>query len=181
MEYYCQVCLNNIKAKNKYKHFKSKPHQEFDKCKHIILSHKNIDINDVGEAFYLYLIEHNKKCDCYFLRCEFKLVFNDYQYCAYLMSKLSDNKTMTPWKNFLEKVIDDFEDKRYTFNYMAEMHFTTKTHKMDMSYFFYIKHNICASEWLLNKKINRDKCLINKIPQIWRHPIIRKRQSYRTF
>ena len=28
---------------------------------------------------------------------------------------------------------------------MAEMHIVTKSHKMDMSYDFYIKHNMCAS------------------------------------
>ena len=79
MEYYCEVCLKNIKAKSKYKHFKSKSHLEFDKCKHIILSHKNIDINDVDEAFYFYNIEQNKKFENYLVRCEIILVFNDYQ------------------------------------------------------------------------------------------------------
>ena len=51
MDYYCGVCLKNIKTKSKYKHFKSKFHQKFDKCKHIILSYKDIDINNVDEAF----------------------------------------------------------------------------------------------------------------------------------
>ena len=53
--------FNHTKAKNKSKHFKSNYHQEFKKCKHIILSHKNIDINDVDEAFFLYIIETQKK------------------------------------------------------------------------------------------------------------------------
>ena len=70
------------------------------------------------------------------MRCEFKLVFTDYQYCQYLMCKLSDNKTVTPWKNFLKTIIDDFEDRRYTFNHIAEMHITTIAHKLDMSYGF---------------------------------------------
>ena len=52
MDYYCEVCLKNFKTKNKHKYFKSKSHIEFDKCKHVILSHKDIDINDVDEAFY---------------------------------------------------------------------------------------------------------------------------------
>ena len=54
MEYYCEVCLKNIKAKNKYKHFESKSHQEFDKCNYIIISYKDIDINNIDEAFYIY-------------------------------------------------------------------------------------------------------------------------------
>ena len=52
MEYYCEVCLKNIKTKNNYKDFISKFHIGFDKCKHRNLSHKGIDKNDVEEAFY---------------------------------------------------------------------------------------------------------------------------------
>ena len=87
--------------------------------------HKNIDINDVDEAFYLYIIEHNKKFDYYLIKCEFKLVFNDCEYCPYVTSKLSDNKTMITWKDFLMKLIDDFKDKGYDFNHIAEMHIIT--------------------------------------------------------
>ena len=50
MDYYCAVCLKNNKTKNKYKYFKSKFHIDIDKCKHIVLSHKDIDINNVDEA-----------------------------------------------------------------------------------------------------------------------------------
>ena len=64
----CEVCLEKIKAKNKHKHFKSKSHHEFDDCKYIILSYKNIDIDHVDEAFYSYNIEHNKKIDCYIIK-----------------------------------------------------------------------------------------------------------------
>ena len=60
MNYYCEICLKNIKTKDKYKHFKSKSHIKFDKCKHILKSYKDTDINDVDEAFYSYLIEHKK-------------------------------------------------------------------------------------------------------------------------
>ena len=60
MDYYCDVCLKFIKVKSKDKPFKSNSQQEFNKCKHIILSHKNIDVNDVDEAFYLYIIEQKK-------------------------------------------------------------------------------------------------------------------------
>ena len=79
MDYYCDVCLQNIKPNSKYSHLKSKSYQEVDKCKHIILSHKNIDVNDVDEAFYLYVIEHNKKFDYYFMKHENKLVFINHQ------------------------------------------------------------------------------------------------------
>ena len=79
MDYYSEVCDKNIKHKKKYKHFISNNHEEFDKCYYIVLSLKDADINNVDEVFYLYLIEHIKKFGYYLMKCQFKLVFNDYQ------------------------------------------------------------------------------------------------------
>ena len=95
------------------------------------------------------------------------------------MSNVSDNKTMIFWKNFLEKVIDGCKNKRYIFNHIAEMHVITIANKMDMSYDFYIKHNMCALEWKLNPMVNKNKSLFNKFPRNWRHPSSRKFESYR--
>ena len=53
MYYSCEVSLKKIEAENKFKHFISKFHQEFDKCKHIILSYNDIDKNNIDEPFYL--------------------------------------------------------------------------------------------------------------------------------
>ena len=103
MDYYCEVCLRHIKPKNKYKPFKSKSHIEFNKCKHILLSLKDIDIENVDEAFYLYIIEHIKSFDYYLIKCEFKLVFNGYQYCPYAISNVSDNQTTISWKEFFHE------------------------------------------------------------------------------
>ena len=43
----------------------------------------------------------------------------------------------------------------------------------DRTYEFYIKHNMCSSEWLRNKKLNKDKNLKNKFDKNWKHPIYR--------
>ena len=72
MDYYCEICLRNNKAKNKYKHLKSKSRQEVDKCKHKLLSHKDIDLNHVDEAFCSNIYEHNRKFDYYLIKCESK-------------------------------------------------------------------------------------------------------------
>ena len=181
MGYYCDLCLKFIKPNSKNNHFKSKSHQDFDKCKHLILSHKSIDIKDVDEAFYLYNIDHNKKLDYYLIKCEFKLVFDDYQYYPSVTSKLFDNRTMISWKNLLMNVIDDLKDKVYKVNHIAEMHVITIANKMDMSYDFYIKHNMCALEWKLNAMINKNKNLKNKFDSNWRHPLNRKFESYRVW
>ena len=67
---------------------------------------------------------------------------------------------MNSWKNFSKKVIDDFKDKGYNFNHIAEMHFITIANKMKMMYDFYIKHKLCALEWKLNAMIYKNKKLI---------------------
>ena len=79
-----------------------------------------------------------------------------------MTSKISDNKTMIPWNNFLEKMIVDFKDKGYNFNHIAGMHIITIANKMDTSYDFYNKHNMHAVESKLNAMIYKNKCLIKK-------------------
>ena len=74
-------------------------------------------------------------------------VFIDYEFCSIVISKLSDNKTMIPWKKFLKKVIDDIRDKGCTFNHIAEMQILTIAIKKDKPYDFYIKHEMCNLEW----------------------------------
>ena len=51
---------------------------------------------------------------------------------------------MFSWKKYLENVIDDFKNKEYNFNHIEEMNIITISNKMDMSYDFYIKHNMHA-------------------------------------
>ena len=72
MDYYCDVCDIFIKPRSKYNHFKSNIHKDFNNIKQTILSLKDIDINVVDEAFYLYIIERNKKFDYYLVNREFE-------------------------------------------------------------------------------------------------------------
>ena len=82
---------------------------------------------------------------------------------------------MCYWFKFSENVIRDFKDEVYTFSHIAELNTITVVKKMDMSYAFYIKHNMYAVEWKLFSMINKDKNSINKFNcNKWRHPLIRK-------
>ena len=47
---------------------------------------------------------------------------------------------------------------------------------MEMSYDFYINHNMDAVEWKLNAPINKNKKLLIKLDRNWRHPLKRKIQ-----
>ena len=127
----------------------------------------------------IHTLLNKEKFDYYLVKCVFKLNFNDYEYCAYIKTKLSDNKTIISWQNFSVKVIDDFETREYNFNHKAKMKIITKADKVDMSFDFHIRHNMHAVEWKINALINKNKSLINKLKRKWRHPLILKIESYR--
>ena len=133
-------------------HFISKSHVEFVKCEHIVLPLKDIDIKNVDETSSLYIIEHTEQFDYYVVKCQFKLVFNDYECSPYKMSNLFDNRTMISWKAFWEKEIEDFEDKGYIPNHILALHIMTIVNKMDKTYHYYIKHKMHAVEFKLKKK-----------------------------
>ena len=59
------------------------------------------------------------------------------------------------------------------------MDIITLAQKRDITYDFYLKHNMSAFEWKLNAMINKDKNLINKFPRKWRHPIKSKIDCFR--
>ena len=90
-----------------------------------------------------------------------------------------DNRTCVSWSNYLREAIDKLKEEGYDFNYIAEMDIITLAHKRDMTYDFYLKHNMPAFEWKLNAMINKDKSLIKKFPRNWRHPFNTKFECYR--
>ena len=97
MDYFCDVCNTFIERKSKYKHFKSDTHKEFDNGKLIILTIENPDKNNFGRAFYASFIEHYRKFEYYLMKCQFKLVLIDYNFCPYITSTLSVIKAMCSW------------------------------------------------------------------------------------
>ena len=117
------------------------------------------------------MLDHNKKVYRYLLKGQFKLIFNNNQDCHYMLTSMIDNRTCVSWANYLRDAIDKLKEEGYDVNYIAEMDIITLAHKRDMTYDFYLKHNMSAFEWKLNAMINKDKSLIKKFPQNWRHPI----------
>ena len=171
MDYFCKICLGNTKKKSKHSHLKSKSHEELEKCKHIILSLKNVDIKVVVELLFLYVRDPNKKFNNCLIKSQFKLVFNNNQDCKYLLTSTVNNTTNISWSNYLRDTIDSLKTEGYDFKYMAEMDIITLAHKRDMTYDFCMKHNMPALEWKLNAMNNKDESIIIKFPQKWRHPI----------
>ena len=59
------------------------------------------------------------------------------------------------------------------------MNLITIANKLDMSYDFYIKHDMHAVEWKINAMVNENKNLFNKLNRFWRYPLKRKLESCR--
>ena len=90
-----------------------------------------------------------------------------------------DNRTFISWSNYLREAFNNLKEEVNHFNYIAEMNIITLAHKRDMTYDFYLKHNMSTFEWKLNFMINKDKNLNNIFQQNWRHPINTKFRSNR--
>ena len=89
------------------------------------------------------------------------------------MKDMINNTTNVSWSNYIRETIEGCD-----FSHIAEMDIITLAHKRDMTYDFYLKHNVSAFQWKLNALINKDKNLIRKFPQNWRHPINTKFNGY---
>ena len=72
---------------------------------------------------------------------------------------------MISWQSFLEDVIYGFKNTGHKFNYIEELNIITIAYKVDMSYDFYIKHNMHAVEWKLFAMIIKNENLIKKTPK----------------
>ena len=62
------------------------------------------------------------------------------------MTDTIDNITKISWSNYLRDAVDKLKEEGYHFNYIAEMNIITLAHKREMTYDFYIKHNMSAIE-----------------------------------
>ena len=100
------------------------------------------------------------------------MVFNNCEY-ALTTSEIIDYKTVISWRNFLDRVINDFKIKGDYFNHVAELNFITLANKMNTSYDLYIKHNMHAVERKINKITAENPNLINSLNRFHNHPLIR--------
>ena len=67
------------------------------------------------------------------------------------------NTTNISWSNYLREAINNLKEEGYHFNHIAEMDIITLVHKRDMTYDFYLKHNLPTFKRKLNATINKNK------------------------
>ena len=70
---------------------------------------------------------------------------------------MTNNTTKISWSNYLRKAINNLKEQGYQLNHIDEMDILTLAHKRDMTYDFFLKHNMPFSEGKLNAMINNDK------------------------
>ena len=171
---FCDRCYKLFAIASICSHLKAHSFEEFDRFIHKKLTNKNPYLNKISNIIDTFIIDYDKKYDFYLIKYDFNLVFNNYENLPHLYSSLSNSKIMFCLKSVLKDVINEYNNKGYTFNRKVELNVITKAHKRDMTYDFYIKHNMCALEWKLNAMINKNKNLINKLDRSKCHPLIRK-------
>ena len=95
------------------------------------------------------------------------------------MTGMVDNRTFLSCSICLRDAIKNLKEEGYNFDHRVEMNIITLAYKRDMTYDFYVKHNMSAFEWKLNAMINKDKNLNKKFPRNSRHPINSNFDCYR--
>ena len=80
---------------------------------------------------------------------------------------------MISWRKFLQNVINDFKNKGYTFDHIAEKNIIIIANKMIKSY-KYINEPMQAIERKLNMIFAKNPNLINSRYRFHNRPLIRK-------
>ena len=92
-DYYCEICDKQIDIESKSKLLASKSHIEKSKCDRIVLSFKDVDIDEKDEVYSLYISEHKKKHVYCKIKCQYKVIFDNGQHTDYITARVFDNRT----------------------------------------------------------------------------------------
>ena len=79
------------------------------------------------------------------------------EHYAVASNELTDNKMMVSWKNSVEIAINKLKDEGFDFSQISQMNIVIVCNRMDMTYDFYVKHNMPAVERKLSQLLNKDK------------------------
>ena len=146
--------------KSAKKRIQSKRHQYFAQSYRYVEVFENVDIEDVDYSYNNFIKEHNRRFEKYIVQCQFNFHFDN---CLPgITSALFNKDTVFDLKDFLLKVISDFNDKGYKFSHISRMHINTHNLKKDMTYYFNMNTPMSAVERKINinlKKPRFNKCL----------------------
>ena len=144
---FCDICDELIEINSKCSHLKALSNEEFDRFKHEKLTNKNPDLNKINNIIDTFIKEYDKKYDFYLIKYNFNLVFNNSQHVVNIETS-PHNSRVTMSSGYL--LNDAISNQGYTFDRIDEFKIIAIVDKMDMTYDFYIKHNMCAFEMKFN-------------------------------
>ena len=158
--------------KSAKKHTQSRKHQYLIQSYRYVEVFENSDIENVDYVYNYFIIKHNRRFEKYTVQCQFNFVFDN---CLPgVTSVLFNNDTVCDWKDFLLKVLSDFNNKGYKFSHISRMHIFTHNLKTDMIYNFYMNTPMSAVERKTNINLNKNPNLKNVFDRTIDHPKIRK-------
>ena len=171
---FCDICDKLFEIISKYSHLKALSYDEFDRYKHEILIFKNHDINKINNIIDTFINEYDKNYDFHLKKYKFKLVFNKQQYVVNIETNPRTRCVILSSGYLLDEAINDVNIQGYTFDHIDEFNIVTIADKMDMTYVFFIKHNMSAFELKLNLIHAKNPHLLYSPNSFHNHPLIRK-------
>ena len=135
---------------------------------------KNPNFFDIDKISNDYIFDHNKKCNLFLVKCDFKLIFNnDLSKHIFIESDLY-HTTFFNLRRYLLDKIDNFIEKGCIFSHIDEMNISTINDKMFMTYNYYITCPMPAIELKINMNFSKNPHLIKSTNRSHIHPIIQK-------
>ena len=171
---FSDICDKLFEINSKCSHLKALSYEEFDRFKHEKLTIKNPDMNKINNIIDTFINLYDKKYYFYLIKYNFKLVFINPQYWVNIETTPHSSRIIMSSEYLLNDAINDINNQGYTFDHKDEFNIIMIADKMDITYDFYIKHNMSALELKLNLIFAKNPYLINSLNRSHNHPLIRK-------
>ena len=153
MDLVCRVCDRDvIEDKSEYIKYMSTLHTIYDKNIYIAKTINNINLDETDKILDDFVTTYNKKFDFYFLRCNFKLQF-DNDFTGYIDTNYFHNVYITNLKRYLSNFFQYSKSIGYTFTDINQKIINSISDRWNMTYEYYINKPMHMCERKINLKV----------------------------
>ena len=171
---FCDICDKLFEINSKCIHLKALSFEESDRFKHKKLTNKNPDINKISNVIDTFIIEYDKKYDFPLIKYNFKFVFNSPEYVVNIETSPHYSRITMSSGYLPNETINDINIQGYCFDRIDEFNIIAIADNMELTYDFYIKHNMCSFKLKMNLILAKNPHLINSLNRSYNHPLTRK-------
>ena len=115
MSILCKICdRSNIEKQSEYSKYLPTLRTKNDKSLYKTCTIKNVKLDEFDKILSDYVTTHNKKFDCCFVNCEFKIEF-DNNFIGNIETNYFYNMDFTTLNSYLLYYIDCFKSRGYKF------------------------------------------------------------------